>query len=246
MIYSAILIVLLSSCIASFIMCMIDRLAMDTKIDVLGRSKCDNCDTILPYYTLIPILSYIYYRGKSSCCKHTISRYYIISELIYPLFTILYIHHYGLSTSLILPLIWLYMMLAIALYDAKYMLIDRRITIPTMLLCIIMKPFIAHIIAGIILYIVFYMLAYYKNERYMGYGDSDIMMIIGLYFGIYMSLWTLFIACIMGSIYGIVYCIYHKKYMSLRVPFALFLCISAVISNIYGMYLWDIYKNWIM
>lgn len=47
-----------------------------------GRSHCPHCNTKIPLYLNIPILSWIMLRGKSSCCKNSIAIKYIAWELI--------------------------------------------------------------------------------------------------------------------------------------------------------------------
>ena len=45
-----------------------------------ARSKCDHCEKQLKLINLIPLFSYIFQRGKSSCCNKPISRKYFFIE----------------------------------------------------------------------------------------------------------------------------------------------------------------------
>ncbi len=44
------------------------------------RSKCDYCQEHVSYSNLIPVLSYIFLGGKTSCCSTKLSKKYIIFE----------------------------------------------------------------------------------------------------------------------------------------------------------------------
>jgi len=46
-----------------------------------GRSRC-NCGKIIPFYENIPILGYLFLKGKSSCCNTNIPKFLVISEII--------------------------------------------------------------------------------------------------------------------------------------------------------------------
>src|SRR5210317_208230 len=44
------------------------------------RSKCDYCQEQVSYSNLVPVLSYIFLGGKTSCCSTKLSKKYIIFE----------------------------------------------------------------------------------------------------------------------------------------------------------------------
>lgn len=70
----------LGSCAGSFINCMQIRLK-DGRLSVFGRSECMFCGHRLSAADLIPILSWIFLRGKCRYCKKPIPPRYIISEI---------------------------------------------------------------------------------------------------------------------------------------------------------------------
>ncbi|WP_182476030.1 prepilin peptidase [Staphylococcus succinus] len=45
---------------------------------LLLRSRCDYCHQQLKFINMIPILSYMMQRGKTRCCNHKLSYFYII------------------------------------------------------------------------------------------------------------------------------------------------------------------------
>lgn len=67
--------------IGSFLNVCIYRLPRKESI-AFGRSHCTNCNTIIKWYDLIPVLSYIFLRGKCRKCKSKISIQYPMVELV--------------------------------------------------------------------------------------------------------------------------------------------------------------------
>ena len=77
------MIFLLGLVLASFLNALLYRIDNGYKypeIFVKG-SHCEKCGKMLKVYELIPVLSYIIFRGKCSKCGYKIPKYYPISEL---------------------------------------------------------------------------------------------------------------------------------------------------------------------
>lgn len=64
----------------SFLNVLIDRLPRNEKIT--GRSYCENCKKTLAWKDLIPVISFVYLRGKCRYCKKTLSYQYPILEIL--------------------------------------------------------------------------------------------------------------------------------------------------------------------
>ncbi|EAH5176704.1 prepilin peptidase [Campylobacter lari] len=73
--------ILLGLCIGSFINVVIFR-SKQKKSIVSPRSYCLKCNNTLKFYHLIPILSYVFLKGKCGFCKGKISLIYPFNELI--------------------------------------------------------------------------------------------------------------------------------------------------------------------
>ncbi|EGC6739631.1 prepilin peptidase [Campylobacter lari] len=73
--------ILLGLCIGSFINVVIFR-SKQKKSIISPRSYCLKCNNTLKFYHLIPILSYVFLKGKCGFCKGKISLIYPFNELI--------------------------------------------------------------------------------------------------------------------------------------------------------------------
>ena len=67
--------------IGSFLNVCIYRLPRKESI-AFGRSHCTSCNFIIKWYDLVPVLSYIFLRGKCRNCKTKISIQYPMVELV--------------------------------------------------------------------------------------------------------------------------------------------------------------------
>lgn len=50
-------------------------------LTLMGRSYCPHCNTKIPLFLNIPVLSYLFLRGKSRCCQKSISARYPLIEM---------------------------------------------------------------------------------------------------------------------------------------------------------------------
>jgi prepilin signal peptidase PulO-like enzyme (type II secretory pathway) len=71
---------LLGSIIGSFLNVLIDRLPHQESI--AGRSRCDYCGKTLTWKDLIPVVSFIWTKGKSRCCNEQLSFFYPVVEFV--------------------------------------------------------------------------------------------------------------------------------------------------------------------
>lgn len=71
------LVFMAGSCFGSFLHVCLSRTGW-----VTGRSRCDNCGYTLKWYDLIPVFSYLIYRGKCRKCKVKISSAHFVSEIM--------------------------------------------------------------------------------------------------------------------------------------------------------------------
>ena len=91
-----IFVLILGTIIGSFLNVCIYRIPKEESI-AFPPSHCMNCGNQIKWYDLIPVLSYVFLRGKCRFCKEKVSIRYPIIELITGVvFTTLYIE-YGIG-----------------------------------------------------------------------------------------------------------------------------------------------------
>ena len=86
-------------------------------------SFCPACKTKIDWYHLIPVLSYLFLRGKAKCCGAKISsRYFLIEILVISLFLLIFITNSSWTLILLKSFVCL-TLIFIALIDYQYKII---------------------------------------------------------------------------------------------------------------------------
>ncbi len=143
------LLFILGLSIGSFLNVLIDRIPQGQS-PFKGRSYCDKCKKTLSWYYLIPVISYLYLKGKCRYCEVHISFYYPLVELITGvMFVLTFAYAYGLQlTDYGLSLSILHFQLSTFLYytfilssfivifftDLKYGIIPDKIIYPAIII----------------------------------------------------------------------------------------------------------------
>lgn len=173
---------LLGLAVGSFINALVYRLKTNRKI-IRARSICPKCKTQLKFWDLIPVLSFIFLRGRCRTCHQKISWQYPSVELATGIIFILVFYYQILATrhwslvtflSLFFYLFIAACLIAIFVYDLKYSLIPDKIIYPAIIINFIYAA------AAIILYFLKYKEIFYRlyphtwppvyNPLYLLYG----------------------------------------------------------------------------
>jgi leader peptidase (prepilin peptidase)/N-methyltransferase len=89
------------------------------------------------------------------------------------------------------------------------------------------------ILGGSILWLIGQLFYLFTNKVGLGQGDVDLLAFIGSFIGLLGIWFTVMIASILGSIFGLTFMFYTGTQESVRIPFGPFLAISAI-----GYVLW--------
>lgn len=243
-----ILIFFVCASIGSFINVLIYRLPKKLSI-VFPPSSCPECGKRIKFYDNIPIISYIILLGRCRYCRKTISPRYIIVESIAGMIPLFLYLRYGLTIDFLRPVVYLFFILPIAFIDIDTMLIPDSIAIPGIFAGLIISYFKGEIflsltgaITGAISIVIIYFLGklVFKKEA-IGLGDLRVAALIGSFTSISEVLISLFLASVIGSIYGCYMIIRKKKDLKTEIPFGPFLSIGGFITIIFGNYISKIF-----
>jgi len=174
---------LISICLGSFVNLYIYRYKKGIQV-TKGRSFCDYCKKALSKKSLIPLLSYIYYKGKSKCCKKKLNIQDFIVELTTGTLGIVIFYFYKNTFQLqinfntkstIISLFILITTLSITFfYDIKH----KEIPPIPVLICYISLGIVAFntdfkntFLQVLITFILFFLLFVITRGKGMGFGD---------------------------------------------------------------------------
>ena len=236
--------------VGSFLNCVIYRLE-EGKSFLKGRSFCPHCGHSLAWKDLIPLLSFLFLRGKCRYCKKEISFQYPLVELATALsfffisftFSGLFIFYYCIIFSLLI---------AIFVYDLKHMLIPDSLIYSAIVIVIIFNlyqffigsyPILNHLYSALGAALFFLSIVLFSKGKAMGVGDIKLAFFMGFFLGFPGIFLALFLAFFFGAIIGIGLIMFKKKELKSEVPFGPFLIAGTVISLFFAEEIINWYLN---
>ena len=211
-----IIIVIIGSSLGSFLYCI------NTNKKIFRRSRCENCRKILNIIDLIPIISYIYLKGRCRYCKEKIKIEYLFWELLTSvLFCLLYIK-FNLNIQYYLLTI---LFISLSIKDFHELIIPDYYHILFMFIRFISNNnYLLSINNGIAISLTLLVIVLINNfmmhKETMGLGDIKLFFSLGLYFDYYDNLLIL----LFSSLSALIYCLIKKE--DKQYAFGPFICFS--------------------
>ena len=210
---------------------------------VHGRSACPSCGHTLGFFDLIPVFSWAFSRGRFRHCKASIPPRYPITELLCMAWALLLYRHLGLGWDFPLLAIWGFLMIALIWIDLDFQLLPDAITFPGTLIAVaavLQWPGGArHALLGVLVGSgLLWALAwgYFKLRKIEGMGGGDIKLaaMFGVPLGWKLTLLTLFLASLVGSLWGAYLMMRGKGHWRTPIPFGTLLAPAALIAFLWG------------
>ncbi len=124
--------------IGSFLNVCIYRIPREESI-IFPSSHCPNCGTSLKWYDLVPVLSYIFQKGKCRYCGGEISQQYPIVELLNAIMYLFIYLQFGFTLEFLFYAIIFSILIIITVIDLQHMIIPDSLVIAIFIFTIIYK-----------------------------------------------------------------------------------------------------------
>lgn len=193
-----------------------------------GRSFCPKCKHSLSPWDLIPVISFLLLGGKCRYCHSPIAKRYLFVELFLGA-TFALTNFYELSTINYL-LIWITTIIAVM--DWETMLVsDWLVGIWAILMVFGIRYSVFNLYGLLIGIGLIGGIWLISKGRAMGSGDIGIAAVLGLWLGFPKILSGLWLAFVIGGIYGAYLLLTKKAKLKTAVPFGPFLIIGGWIAK---------------
>jgi leader peptidase (prepilin peptidase)/N-methyltransferase len=233
--------------IGSFLNAVLWRLRTGESF-VSGRSYCTTCRHELTARDLVPLLSWLFLRGKCRHCRAGISPSYFVIEsatgILFLAATARIIPEYGFADGTLLAkllLHWYFIatMVIVFVFDLRYMLILRQVTLPAAALCFLGNlalgmPFLPLVLGALVGAGIFQAQYWLSKGKWIGGGDIHLGLLIGAMLGLPLTLVALFIAYVSGAAVGVVLLATRRSGWQSQIPFGTFLAAGAIASLLWG------------
>lgn len=240
------------------------RAGTDAELSIAtGRSMCTHCKHTLVWYDLLPVLSWISLGGKCRYCKKPIGIQYPLVEIVT---TMLFVVSYlfwplGLGTVAEVTLFGLWLvsliaLVALAVYDIRWMLLPNRIVFPltgiAVLYAIISTITSQNVGSALINAIgglavaggIFYVLFQVSDGKWIGGGDVKLGFALGLLLASpLLAFLMLFVASLLGIMFALPALLQGKTSASTKIPFGPFLIAATIITQLFGRSIIDWYST---
>ncbi len=236
-------------CIGSFLNVCIYRIPAQKSI-VHPGSACPSCQTPIRFYDNIPILSYLFIKGRCRHCKAAIAVRYPLTELMGGLIALCVVLKFDLTLSALTYFIFAAALLVITFIDIDHQIIPNEISLPGIPLGFAFSFFIPEVtpiesLIGILaggggLWAVATIYLMLTRREGMGFGDVKLLAMMGAFIGWKGVIVTIFAASAIGTLVGVAAMLKSRKDMKMAIPFGPFLSIGAMIYLFFG----DILISW--
>ena len=238
--------------IGSFLNVCIGRIPNNESV-VHPPSHCPTCKAAIAFCDNVPLLSYLWLRGRCRSCAQVISPRYFVVELLMGLLTVALYNRFGLSYEFFVGFLFVAAMIVISFIDLDVRIVPDVISLPGIICGLVISvvgyfalghaadlvPSPVSSLIGIVAGGGFLLATAWLYEKFtgvegMGGGDIKLLAMIGAFLGWPSIPITLFIASLIGSVVGLTCMALTGAGRRLALPFAPFLCSGAVLFIFFG------------
>ena len=210
----------------------------------LPRSRCPHCGHQITALENIPVISYLWLRGRCAGCKAAISPRYPIIEALTGLLSAFTVWHFGptLAAGAALCLIWA--LIALTFIDFDTQLLPDSITLPLLWLGLLfnltggfisLSTAVIGAMAGYLaLWSVYWLFKLVTGKEGMGYGDFKLLAALGAWLGWQMLPAIILLSSVVGAVVGISLIVFARQGRNVPIPFGPYLAAAGVIALFWG------------
>ena len=228
--------------IGSFLNVCIYRLPLGKSI-VWPASACESCGRELSWYENLPIVSWVALGARCRTCKAPLSIRHPIIEAIAAAMFGAAAWYYGPTILLASRLVFGCALIVLFAIDLEHHLLPNAVTLPGigvgLAFSVVTEPgwqacLFGAVVGGGSLWLIAE--AYYRlrHEEGLGMGDVKMLAMIGAFIGWQLTILTLMMASVAGSVVGILLIASRKGDLKYALPFGTFLAMGAALAATVG------------
>ncbi|MCB1692176.1 MAG: prepilin peptidase [Pseudomonadales bacterium] len=210
---------------------------------VVPRSACPGCGRQIKAIENIPVVSYLFLRGRCAGCGMHISARYPAVELATGILFVLVVAKLGLTPAGLAGVTLTFALIGASMIDYDHQLIPDDISLPLMWLGLIVNYFDVIVgfrdafwgaVAGYLcLWTVYQAFKLVTGKEGMGYGDFKLLAALGAFMGWQMLPLIVILSSFVGAIIGGALIVFGRD-RSHPIPFGPYLAIAGFIALLWG------------
>ncbi len=215
------------------------------------RSTCPQCQHKISVLENIPVISYLFLRGRCSGCQSSISLRYPLVEVLTSILSGFIAWHFGFGVTAFVALFFLWAMIALTFIDIDTQLLPDSITQPLLWLGLlynlhggltdIHSSVIGAIAGYLTLWSVYWVFKLLTGKEGMGYGDFKLLAAIGAWLGWQLLPMVILFASVVGATVGVMLILSKKLTQNAAIPFGPYLAGGGLLALLWGKQINQIY-----
>lgn len=215
------------------------------------RSRCPHCQHALAAGDNIPVLSWLWLRGRCRYCQTPIAKRYPLVELASATLAALALWRFGAGAQMLAAVLFCWFLLSMTLIDVDHLLLPDNLTLPLLWLGLLLNlntlfvPLSSAVLGAAlgygILWSLYWLFKLATGKEGMGYGDFKLLAAIGAWFGWQSLLPVLLLASFTGAALGLGLMALRRLGEDRVLPFGPALALGGWIYLMWGKQLTTIY-----
>ncbi|HHJ11978.1 MAG TPA: prepilin peptidase [Chromatiales bacterium] len=211
---------------------------------IVPRSRCPHCGHRIGALENIPLLSWLWLRGRCRACREPIGLQYPMVELFTALLTLLVLWRLGPTAQALAAMLFTWTLIALSGIDLKIYILPDNITLPLLWLGLLLNwqglytsldSALLGAVAGYLsLWLLYHGFRLLTGKEGMGYGDFKLFAAIGAWLGWQMLPLVIILAAVAGAVIGIGLIVLRGRDRAQPIPFGPFLAIGGWVALMWG------------
>lgn len=211
---------------------------------VTPRSRCPHCGHAITALENIPVLSYLWLRGRCSACQKPIGLRYPAIELLSAVMAGATAWHFGWGVAGFAAVVLTWALVALAFIDIDHQLLPDVIVLPFLwagLLVNLSSTFttlpaaVIGAAAGYLsLWLVFHLFKLVTGKEGMGYGDFKLLALFGAWLGWKSLPLIILLSSVIGALIGIGLIVFQGRDRAQPLPFGPYLAAAGWVALLWG------------
>lgn len=218
---------------------------------VAPRSGCPQCGHAIAWYENIPLLSFLFQKGRCTQCGARISWRYPLLEASSGLLTVATVWNFGLSTQAAIALLLVWGLLALTFIDFETHLLPDSLTQPLVWLGLLANlnglfvPLEDALIGAVVGYLglrlIYHLFKLATGKEGMGFGDFKLLAALGAWMGWKALPMVILASSLVGAVVGILLIVLSGHDRAKPIPFGPYLALAGLLVLFLGPSTLDVY-----
>ena len=227
---------------------------------VTPASACPHCGAPVKPYHNIPVLSYLWLRGRCGSCSQRISARYPLVELATGAVSVMVAVRFGYTLECAGALLLCWTLIALAVIDLDHQLLPDVLTLPMLWIGIafavigsqngdfqVLAGLRASVLGAMVgylsLWIFYHLFRLLTGKHGMGYGDFKLLAMLGAWLGWQSIPLIILLAAMVGAITGTALIVIRGRDRNLPIPFGPYLAGAGFIALMWGREIVTAYRG---